>query len=118
MIKRENLLKRLAFRQFSNLNFSKDYYKILGVQRTATKSEIRKAYLNLAKVLHPDSATGDEEKFKQLGEAYEVLSNENTRNQYNSGFGKPKENTEKPYSKPKDSYDWYSKSYDRSKDQK
>jgi DnaJ-class molecular chaperone len=54
-----------------------DYYKTLGVKRAATADEIRKAYRRLARKYHPDLNPGDkaaEEKFKQLSEAYDVLS--------------------------------------------
>lgn len=64
-----------------------DYYSILGVSRNATKEEIKKAYRKLAHKHHPDKQGGDENKFKKINEAYQVLSNEKKREQYDR-FGK------------------------------
>ncbi len=58
-----------------------DYYDVLGVKKTASADEIKKAFRRLARKHHPD-AGGDEEKFKELNEAYEVLSDEEKRKQY------------------------------------
>ncbi len=58
-----------------------DYYKTLGVPRTATAEEIKKAFRKLARTHHPD-AGGDEAKFKEINEAYEVLSDEKKRKIY------------------------------------
>jgi curved DNA-binding protein len=66
------------------MNF-KDYYKVLGVPRTATPEEIRKAYRKLALKYHPDKTKGDkaaEEKFKDVNEANEVLSDPEKRKKY------------------------------------
>jgi curved DNA-binding protein len=67
-----------------------DYYHILGVGRQASPDEIKKAYRKLALKYHPDKAKGDkkaaEEKFKQISEAYAVLSNPEKRKQYDQ-FG-------------------------------
>lgn len=63
----------------------KDYYHILGVKKGAGKDEIKKAYRKLALKYHPDKTKGDkalEEKFKELSEAYAVLSNDEKRKQY------------------------------------
>lgn len=67
----------------------KDYYDILGVSKNASFDEIKKAYRKLAARYHPDKKGGDEEKFKEINEAYQVLSNEKKRAQYDrfgSGF--------------------------------
>ncbi|XP_055594405.1 dnaJ homolog shv [Uranotaenia lowii] len=63
----------------------RDFYKILGVRKTANKNEIKKAYRKLAKELHPDKNKDDpnaSEKFQDLGAAYEVLSDEDKRKLY------------------------------------
>ncbi len=62
----------------------RDYYEVLGVDRNATKQEIKKAYRRLARKYHPDvnKSPDAEEKFKEVKEAYEVLSNDEKRAQY------------------------------------
>lgn len=67
-----------------------DYYEILGVARNADEKEIKKAYRKLARQFHPDVKPGDkeaEEKFKQINEAYEVLSDADKRSKYDQ-FGR------------------------------
>jgi molecular chaperone DnaJ len=82
---------------------SKDFYKILGVSKSASQADIKKAYRTLARDNHPDSNPGNkaaEERFKDISEAYSVLSNEKKRKEYdeqrtlfgrmgNGGFGGP-----------------------------
>lgn len=67
----------------------KNYYEVLGISKTASADEIKKAYRNLAFKYHPDRNSGDkaaEEKFKEINEAYDVLSDEKKRADYDS-FG-------------------------------
>lgn len=67
-----------------------DYYKTLGVSRNATTDEIKKAFRKLARKYHPD-AGGDEAKFKEINEAYEVLSDDKKRSLYDQ-YGTANEN--------------------------
>lgn len=67
----------------------RDYYEVLGVQKGATDQEIKKAYRKLAKANHPDLNPGDkaaEARFKEINEAYEVLSDSTKRSRYDQ-FG-------------------------------
>src|ERR1035437_216073 len=68
---------------------SKDYYETLGVPKSASKDEIKKAFYKLAQKYHPDKKGGNEAKFKQANEAYQILSDDTKRSkydQYGSGF--------------------------------
>ena len=64
----------------------KDYYEILGVSKTASQEDVRRAFRKLAVKYHPDKAGGDEAKFKDINEAYEVLKDPEKRKRYDQ-FG-------------------------------
>lgn len=71
---------------------AKDYYTTLGVNRDASPDDIKRSYRKLALQYHPDKPTGNEEKFKEINEAYQVLSDPEKRAQYDrfgtaEGFG-------------------------------
>ena len=89
----DNLAKKECF-----LNKDKDYYKILGINSSADKKEIKSAYRSLARKYHPDTNQGNklsEEKFKEIGEAYSILSDDARRAQYDllKGVSQKKPNT-------------------------
>ncbi|MFM9156697.1 MAG: DnaJ domain-containing protein, partial [Dolichospermum sp.] len=100
-----------------NLQNFRDYYEILGVPKDASSEEIKKVYRRLARQYHPDLNPGNkeaEEKFKTIGEAYEILSDSSRRSQYDqfsrywqqNGFGG---NKQTPKSKG-----WNNRTHDRS----
>ena len=67
------------------MNNLRNYYEILGVPRNASSDEIKQAFRRLARRYHPDVNPGDkvaEEKFKDINEAYEILSDDGRRSQY------------------------------------
>src|SRR6185312_14089086 len=63
---------------------NKDYYQILGVDKKASKEEIKKAFHKLAHKYHPDKKEGDADKFKEVSEAYSILGDEKKRAEYDS----------------------------------
>ena len=63
---------------------AKDYYNVLGVDKKATKDDIKKAFRKLAHKYHPDKGNGNESKFKEITEAYSVLSDDKKRREYDT----------------------------------
>src|SRR3989344_3068455 len=63
---------------------AKDYYQILGIPKSASREEIKKAFRKLAHKYHPDKGGGDDSKFKEVNEAYQILSDERKRAEYDS----------------------------------
>src|SRR3989338_7029229 len=70
---------------------SKDYYSILGVNKGASADELKRAFLKLAHQYHPDKQGGNAEKFKEINEAYQTLSDQKKRAQYDQ-FGSDYQN--------------------------
>lgn len=86
----QSLLLKSTFRPFSqSLRFDTevDYYKKLGVKSSASQSEIKRKFYELAKKHHPDAAqskASDEDKFKHITAAYDILSNASLKKEYDA----------------------------------
>lgn len=86
MTEYHNLLRKAELELKKSLR--KDYYKVLGLTKTATDTEIKKAYRKLALQLHPDKNPDDEKaeaRFKEVGEAYAILSDPQKKARFDSG---------------------------------
>ena len=91
----------------------KDYYKILGVEESASTDDIKKAFRKLAREYHPDKTGGDKNKekiFMEINEAYEILGNEESRKNYHNkgknNKNNPTQSNEKNYAKGFDMNDF------------
>ena len=62
----------------------KDYYQVLGLQKGASRDEVKKAFRKLAAQYHPDKKTGDEAKYKEITEAYATLGDEKKKAEYDT----------------------------------
>ena len=83
-LKTRNNLEGCFFRLITTMTTKRDYYEVLNVSKDASKEEIKKAYRKLALKYHPDrnKAPEAESQFKEISEAYAVLSDDEKRNQY------------------------------------
>lgn len=75
-------IQKIGIFQFSAVNTAKDYYKELGISSSASAGEIKKAFYAMAKKYHPDVNKGNDTKFKAISEAWEVLSDEKKKRDY------------------------------------
>ena len=75
-------LRKTFVRSYSDFDMKLDYYLKLGLTKSATESEIKRAFYALAKKYHPDIDNSNEEKFKDISNAYDVLSDPLLKKQY------------------------------------
>ncbi|CAD8159016.1 unnamed protein product [Paramecium octaurelia] len=78
----------------AKFNQLKDYYAILNISKTNDQPTIKKAYYALAKKFHPDVNQGKEDKFKEVNEAYEVLSDDNIKKEYDAARAPQSQNSQ------------------------
>src|SRR6185437_2138533 len=76
--------KRRIIKETDFMAAKRDYYEVLGIEKNASKDDIKKAFHKLAHKYHPDKGTGDADKFKELSEAYSILSDDKKRAEYDS----------------------------------
>lgn len=94
--------KKLTFSNFESFfQKKKNLYEILQLDQTATPEEIKNSYYKLAKQYHPDIAKGKEEIFKEINNAYEILSDDNQRKKYDNQWIGFKYKWQKPDKKQK-----------------
>jgi molecular chaperone DnaJ len=72
------------YKAYTHTNMAKDYYNVLGVDKKASPDEIKKAFRKLAHKYHPDKGGTDEAKFKEITEAYSILSDDKKRREYDA----------------------------------
>lgn len=94
------------FKNLYHFAYMQDYYKVLGVSHTASAAEIRRAYRQKAKLLHPDITHEDSQAFQKLVEAYETLSNIKSRNLFDQSFAYKEENQFHRPTGSKDSFNY------------
>ena len=112
------MIRKIIHFRFS-VNIKKDYYKILGVNFNETKQGIKKKYIELAKKNHPDKFPEKENYFKEVNEAYKILSNDESRKKYDSEFGvynKPQTNDNDIWETPNYYDTYYNSEKNKNKD--
>lgn len=83
-----------------------DYYKALNLSSSASADQIKKAFKDMAKKYHPDVAKGNEDKFKEVNEAYQILSSAETKKEYDESRAEPVRKTTSS-TKPRYSHQQY-----------
>lgn len=79
---------KLCIKRTFSYNSLKDYYRVMGLNRSASAGDIKKKFIELTKTYHPDVNSNHNEKFKEINEAYTVLSKEGSRQEYDQSANK------------------------------